>query len=226
MLLGAGGADCWGCAAGGVLDPTVLGVWLCLGTDAPFGGRRPWPSSASQPRQRASTGSRARTWGRAGKLSTACRVLWGWWWCWDLGQPHRDTGQMGSSKGRSPKAIVDLLWQPGALRADKLGQGATCSWFAGGVGTGRDPITSTDLTSHPQHCGSAGLEQPDRQPHQALQAAARPQHQGVCVCVCFSQALPTKQLCSGDTAGVTQLIPVLGCEVALLRPCMASGVPH
>lgn len=48
----------------------------------------------------------------------------------------------------------------------------------------------------------------------------------VCVCVCFSQALPTKQLCSGDAAGVMQLIPVLGCEVALLRPCMASGVPH
>lgn len=26
VLLGAGGADCWGCAAGGVLDPTVLEV--------------------------------------------------------------------------------------------------------------------------------------------------------------------------------------------------------
>lgn len=33
-----------------------------LDRDGSFGGRRPWPSSASQPRQRASTGSWVRTW--------------------------------------------------------------------------------------------------------------------------------------------------------------------
>lgn len=35
-----------------------------------------------------------------------------------------------------------------------------------------------DLASCSQHRGPAGVEQPDRQPHQALQAAAHPQHEG------------------------------------------------
>lgn len=43
-------------------DTSELGAARPRGTDTLFDGRRPWPTSASQPRRRASTGLQARTW--------------------------------------------------------------------------------------------------------------------------------------------------------------------